>query len=144
MIPDNLRFRFRKNHLLLWLPPLLFFLLISFFSSLSHPPKVLPDFFMLDKIEHFSIYFVFGALLARSGLWELTWHPVWSYRLKIILLILIFSAGAIDEWHQSFVPNRDVDFFDWVADTFGALCGFALCRVIYKKHVQKIIKGAVL
>lgn len=140
MSQTRLRFLFRKNHILLWLPPVIYFGIISFLSSLSHPPQVFPDFAYIDKFEHFSVYFVFGFLLARSGIWELVWHPVWSFKIKLILVCIIISAGAIDEWHQSFVPNRMVDFFDWVADTCGATCGYLLGRWIYNIRIKKILK----
>jgi VanZ family protein len=30
---------------------------------------------------------------------------------------------VVDEIHQSFVPGRDANVWDWVADTLGALAG---------------------
>ena len=37
--------------------------------------------------------------------------------------------GATDEFHQSFVPGRDSDVLDWVADTLGAALGAASATV---------------
>ena len=46
------------------------------------------------------------------------------------LAVLIVSAfGVTDEWHQSFVPGRDCDVFDWLSDTLGA----ALAVILYVK-----------
>ena len=43
------------------------------------------------------------------------------------LAVLIVSAfGVTDEWHQSFVPGRSCDVFDWLADTAGAALAVAL------------------
>ena len=38
----------------------------------------------------------------------------------LISILLASLYGLSDEFHQSFVPGRDVDLFDWVADTLGA------------------------
>jgi hypothetical protein len=60
-------------------------------------------------------------ILDAKGCWS-KW-PAW-------LAVLIVSAfGATDEWHQSFVPGRDCDVFDWLADTAGA----ALAVTLYVK-----------
>ena len=61
---------------------------------------------------------VWEYLDAKEG-WS-KW-PAW-------LAVLIVSAfGVTDEWHQSFVPGRDADVFDWLSDTLGA----ALAVVLY-------------
>jgi VanZ family protein len=31
--------------------------------------------------------------------------------------------GALDEWHQQFIPGRSMDLFDWLADFSGATIG---------------------
>ncbi len=42
----------------------------------------------------------------------------------IVLAILIASTyGITDEFHQSFVPQRTPDVFDWITDTIGASVG---------------------
>jgi hypothetical protein len=59
--------------------------------------------------------------LEAKGCWS-KW-PAW-------LAVLIVSAfGVTDEWHQSFVPGRSCDVFDWLADTLGA----ALAVTLYVK-----------
>ncbi len=37
--------------------------------------------------------------------------------------VIIFCSfyGVFDEWHQSFVPGRNSDVFDWLADTMGGV-----------------------
>lgn len=40
---------------------------------------------------------------------------------RALLPVLLASLyGVTDELHQSFVPGRDADLWDWVADTIGA------------------------
>ena len=53
----------------------------------------------------------FGVL---AGLLYLATGRAW-------LAVLLASAyGGSDELHQSYVPGRDSDAWDWVADTLGA------------------------
>ena len=66
-----------------------------------------------DKVVHAVLYAVLGALLrvalGRTG-------PA---------VVLAAAYGATDEFHQSFVPGRDADLFDWFADVVGAVLGAA-------------------
>ena len=71
-----------------------------------------------DLVLHFIEYGVLGLTLmwgaTRAGRDLLTTR-------KLIILILAASIfGAVDEWHQSFTPERVADFSDWLADTVGA------------------------
>jgi len=36
-------------------------------------------------------------------------------------VIIVSLYGATDEFHQYFVPNRDCEFWDWLADFGGAV-----------------------
>ena len=88
-------------------------LLLGSIPSLT-PPVDLP----LDKLGHFAMFAVLGALLAwglhRAGVRaSLAWP-------------LVFGAlvGAIDELHQRSVPGRSSDVADFVADFAG--CAIAL------------------
>lgn len=105
-----------------WIPPIAVAGLIFVASSIPGkelPPLPLPGF---DKLEHGSIYALLGAATSRAllggGL-----APVAA----IGAATAIASAyGASDEFHQSFVPNRSVDPFDWLADTLGGCAGASL------------------
>jgi len=48
----------------------------------------------------------------------------------------IFSAvyGLLDEYHQSFVPGRSVDFYDFLADCGGALLYCALFWLLQRRN----------
>ena len=63
----------------------------------------------------------------------------WSYPLdKLAKNASLF--GASDEFHQSFVPGRDTDVFDWVADTLGATAGALVwlgARKFFKLRIGK-------
>jgi VanZ family protein len=48
----------------------------------------------------------------------------------VLAAAVIASAfGATDEVHQSFVPGRNADVADWVADTLGAAVGALVATV---------------
>lgn len=48
----------------------------------------------------------------------------------------IFSAvyGLMDEYHQSFVPGRTVDFYDFLADCGGALLYTAIFWLFQRRN----------
>ena len=102
----------------LWLPPVVYMALIFHFSAESNPmPEVTAH--VWDKLLHTIEYFWLALLFARALTGEgLTWL------VAIIVATLLTSAyGATDEYHQLFVPLRDSNVRDWIADTLGATVG---------------------
>lgn len=86
--------------------------------------KLGPDELPLDKVAHFTAYAVLAALLLRSSRTPRAWN-------RLLLVVALCSAfGAVDEWHQAFIPNRSMSFADWVADTLGALTGALVLRSV--------------
>ena len=86
------------------------------------PGSALPNedlFPGVDKIMHALIFgiptYLFGRLVRRPG--------------QVALVGLVFLAhAALSEWLQQFVPYRDPDVFDFVADAAGvALALIVLC-----------------
>lgn len=75
----------------------------------------------IDKIGHALIYAVFGWSLIRA----LIPGPGRSTAGRVLVALLAGVAyGAIDEWHQAFVPGRTGDPADWLADAMG--CSIAI------------------
>ena len=64
-----------------------------------------------DKFVHFCYYGTMAALLA---------HGLGS-RWLWVSLAAVPIVGALDEWHQLYVPGRDASVYDWVADVVGTL-----------------------
>ena len=120
------------------LPALLIAGAIWFLSSQSTLPQP-KGILGWDKLQHLLAY---GALGVAVGFWA---FPVfWKRRpvLALLLTILVSSAyGAIDEFHQYFVPGRDCNVWDWIADTLGAFLG-ALALMIGMRILKtaKIVK----
>jgi len=139
-----------------WVPPCLLAAAITVDSSCSH--VAMPSIANFDKLAHFAVFGFLGTLVYRAGRTNAndpshsdrshgrdaraTWHGrlahVWEdlntkgrfSKWPAWLAVLIVSAfGVTDEWHQSFVPGRSCDVFDWLADTTGA----ALAVTLYVK-----------
>jgi VanZ family protein len=45
-------------------------------------------------------------------------------------MLCIAAVGALDEWHQDFIPRRSMSFADWIADSSGAIVGALLVRFV--------------
>jgi VanZ family protein len=62
-------------------------------------------------LEHF-FYYGTMALLLATGLGKR-----WFW----LALLIVSLIGALDEWHQFFVPRRGSSAWDWATDTVGAM-----------------------
>lgn len=73
-----------------------------------------------DWLLHGLAYLVFGAALrlATAG----------SRRSGPISLAVALGYGAVDEWHQSWVPGRTPSLGDWAADAVGSALGWLAAR----------------
>jgi VanZ family protein len=113
----NARF---KNFLFYWLPIFIYCLLIYIQSSYpsSEDIPLIPYF---DKVLHFAAYAFLGGLLLRA----LKTLPIKdNIRLAIILSITLSSLyGISDEIHQYYVPYRNADIMDVLADILGSIFG---------------------
>ena len=76
----------------------------------------------LQNVLHVPAY----ALLAASWRWALrAWVPAETGR-AMGACALAASYGALDEWHQSFVPGRYASLTDIVLNAAGAVLGIWL------------------
>ena len=69
-----------------------------------------------DKLIHAIAYAVMGWLSWRC--FSIFFNRQLSLTVTALVYCIVF--GLSDEWHQSFVPRRSSDVFDWIADTLGA------------------------
>jgi VanZ family protein len=99
--------------------------LIFGLSSISDVPTLPMAQTVTDKDLHTALYFGFGILLTRAlskGL-----RPRVTLWTAVLVTVLAALYGLSDEFHQSFVPPRQVEGLDVVADTIGGgLAGFGL------------------
>jgi VanZ family protein len=108
------------RHAALWLPPLLYMVVIFHLSAESDPVPVLTQN-LWDKALHVIEYGVLASLVCRALRGEaLGWTAA------LTLAFVVTSAyGASDEWHQLYTVGRNADLHDWMADTLGAAMGLA-------------------
>jgi VanZ family protein len=104
----------------LWLPALLYMVIIFHFSSESDPmPEIRTH--VWDKLLHCTEYGGLAFLVCRALVGEgLVRTTAFAGAVLIVSLY-----GASDEWHQAYVPNRSSDVQDWVADSIGGGVGVA-------------------
>lgn len=85
----------------------------------------------LDKVLHFGYYFGGAGLLSAALYLCSPSAPNWS-ALIVLVTLAVSAIGILDEWHQSWVPERSGnDPGDWLADTYGALAGTLVFRRLH-------------
>lgn len=129
-MPDTGRSKLR-NFFICWLPLIIYCLAIYIQSDYPSSEKI-PSWTFLDKILHFGAYGLLGILFFRA-------YETLPLRINKTLLILMSIASATlygisDEIHQYFVPFREADITDVVANTMGGICG------VYFYHLWKAQK----
>jgi VanZ family protein len=92
----------------------------------SGPGVALPPVRNLDKVLHAGEYGVLSALVA----WALARGRLRSASVRVLVAAVVISTayGATDEWHQLFVPGRQADLADLLADALGALAAAVAIR----------------
>lgn len=82
-------------------------------------PDFGPTFPGADKIAHFGFYGVMGFLFV---LWR---REIGTGAAAAVVWAAIFAAllGAVDEFHQQWIPGRSMDLLDWAADFAGGTAG---------------------
>jgi hypothetical protein len=102
------------------LPAILWAVLI--FISSSIPSTMIPNLkiFDFDKVIHFGIYFLFAFFMYRALRYQ-NRIPLLARHALLGTVLLVIVYGASDEFHQYFVPGRQADVFDLMADTLGAV-----------------------
>lgn len=109
-----------------WVPPVLWAAFILLLTSL--PGADLPHIGLreIDKLVHFLMYGTFAWLSTRSLGRQ---RP--AARIAILVVLGVSLFGAVDEWHQQFIPGRSMELLDWMADTLGALTGaWSACATV--------------
>lgn len=82
--------------------------------------------FITRKLAHFTEYAILGFLAARA--FRTSPRPAISRRWFVISAVLVVVYALIDEYHQSFVPNRTGSVFDSFIDMAGGLTALIFIR----------------
>ena len=107
-----------KKILKFWAPPVLWAMVIFFFSS--QPSVRTIDIywqdFILKKTAHMIEYGVLATLLYRAFMGS----DFTKKKALIFSLVLTIFYAATDEIHQAYIPGREARLRDVIFDTIGA------------------------
>ncbi len=115
---------------------LIFTLLIAieifFFSTISFAPGK-RAIISLTTLYHFIVFFLFSFFLFT------TIKGKGKIKTKHILIVFLISLiyAILDEFHQSFVPNRDASIKDILIDSLGIFTSMIIYLYINKKAKEK-------
>jgi VanZ family protein len=86
----------------------------------------------IDKLAHV-VYFAAGGFLLSGWLYfRKPGNPSWK-RILTLAIVTIALIGVLDEYHQSFTPNRSGnDPGDMLADLLGAIAGAFLFKTLHR------------
>ncbi len=129
-----------RRRVLLWAPVVLLLAHEFWLSSRTgaEMPSFGPSFDGKDKLEHAAYFFLTGLLAVRAA----RFGERWSRGKTVVLLSLgAILWGCSDEIHQSFVPDRDVEVGDVLADVAGvALAAGVGERILEKARLDRTIR----
>jgi VanZ family protein len=119
------------------LPVILWMALIFILSSIPSSDSA-PGLGDWDKLAHMIAYGGLAWLIARAL------YPDSAIGWKQIILVVLLATlyGVTDEFHQSFVPGREVSLGDLAADAGGALLAACLLYWLRSRRVMLSQDGA--
>lgn len=108
-----------------WLPVVIYAIIIFYFSSI--PGQDIPPLFPYqDVVFHLIEYALFALLINRA---LKAYNPGIAYSRRFLwFFVSVIIYAVSDEFHQSFVPNRDPSLFDIAWDGIGA----CIANLIYR------------
>jgi len=87
---------------------------------------LLPKILHADKLFHLLEYAILGYLIARAAGNSANLQLSAHFRIFAVFLAILY--GLTDEFHQCFVPGREAEILDLLADGAGALLGQMLVK----------------
>lgn len=118
-----------------FLPAIVWFILI--FIACAMPGKDIPHISFLemlafDKWVHAGIFFVLVVLLMRGM--KFAYIRVTHITAVLFALAIAIPYGGLLEIMQgTFFQDRAADLYDFIANSFGAVCGVILYRNLAKR-----------
>ena len=110
---------------------ILYVLIITYLSltPIEHKGPVV----IWDKVAHFTAYLLLAMFVKKV-------HIRFSY---FSCLLICFSYSFVIECIQYFIPNRQFDVLDMLANLLGAVLGVILYYLIIEKYFSKWSGDAV-
>lgn len=132
----RLAYLFRHHKMLMWLPVAAYYGVIFYLSSQEHLPEF-SNWPYFDKFAHFAEFLILGFLVARAIVWYRYFYG-FSHHPRILALTFIMALGILDEFHQSFVPGREISSIDFLCDMLGGIAGLMLGRYFYMRIIERL------
>lgn len=107
-----------------WAPAVLYMAVIWLISAMRIDNDAIELFPLKDKGIHFVEYTVLGVLVAHACV--RTFKHRGTLRPLVVAVLVTAAWGLLDEMHQAYVPGREADPIDLLADVAGAITGAAL------------------
>jgi VanZ family protein len=117
---------------LYFIPALIYCGFIFFLSS--HSLKLKFSLTFCDKGAHWLEFAALGFLLALGFFYNL---PRRTFPRAYLTIMTGIFIGLVDELHQRFVPGRQCDWRDWIADITGVIVGLAIFWLIFSIKERK-------
>ena len=114
-----------------WGPVVLYMAAIFVLSGLPRIPVPPGVIFTWDKVQHVIAYFGLGLVSYRAAVLKPIAGSAGPY-VQALLVSAIY--GALDEYHQSFVPGRTMSGLDWLADFAGVLICLAVVAIVKNRR----------
>ncbi|MEO5713525.1 MAG: VanZ family protein [Luteolibacter sp.] len=112
---------------------IVWFCVLFYLSSETHPGAIFPPIPNIDKFEHFGYFFGGAGLFSAYLFWRNPPGARWRIIIPVVILTMA-AVGRLDEYHQGFVPGRSGnDNSDWLADILGAAAGTLVFKMIHRR-----------
>ncbi len=120
-----------------WTLVILYLAVIFFISSIpgSSPLLQTVEKLVWDKLLHLLEYSLLGILLVRALILSFKYCSLEH----LVFMAFVFGSlyAVTDEWHQSFVPMRDMSVHDWMADSLGVFAGAYAQGALFLRNLKK-------
>jgi VanZ family protein len=116
-----------------WAPAAIWAAVILTLTSIPNPDFSAVSVTGADKVVHLGMYAVMGWLTLRAA-----WCSPRVWQTAVLVWLSVAAMGAVDEWHQRFIPGRSADPRDWLADATGAGIGIAVAwMAARRRHAER-------
>lgn len=127
-----------KHFLKYQVPFLLWVLFIFALSSIPSQYFLKTGFFRLDKPIHVFIFFTLGWLGRRAFVHQSRYPRLREHNVVSSFLFAVVY-GVLDEIHQAFIPGREPELFDLIADVIGGV--LFLSVFWWRDHIRERGEG---
>lgn len=93
---------------------------------------------LLRKCGHLTEYFIFSLLVLRGVRGG---RPGWRLAWGVAVVLIAAGYAALDEFHQSFVPERTASPWDLLLDSAGAVIAQFFAWIYVRRHPQPLDPG---